>query len=67
MSTVPAAPPGEVAVHEVAEEQLTALAAMPPKLAAVPSTKPEPVMVTTVPPTSGPPPELTALIVGTTS
>jgi hypothetical protein len=41
-------------VQEVAEEQAAAVA-VAPKLATVPSTKPVPVMVTTVPPPSGPP------------
>jgi hypothetical protein len=55
MSTVPASFAGEVAVHEVVDEQLTLVPAVPPKLAVVPpTTKPVPVMVTPVPPTSGP-------------
>ena len=40
MSTVPAEPPGEVTTQLVAEEQLTAVAGVPPKLAVVPRTKP---------------------------
>jgi hypothetical protein len=54
-STVPAASAGEVTVQLVVDEQLTAVAAVPPKLAAVvPTAKLVPVTVTTVPPASGP-------------
>ena len=54
-STVPATSAGEVAVHKVVEVHETAVPAVPPKLAVVePTTKLVPVMVTTVPPTSGP-------------
>ena len=55
MSTVPDDSEGEVAVHKVGDEQLTAVAVVAPNLAVVlPMTKPAPVMVTTVPPPSGP-------------
>ena len=54
-STVPASSDGEVAAHKVVDEQLTLVPAVPPKLAEVPlTTKPVPVMVTTVPPPRGP-------------
>jgi hypothetical protein len=56
MSTAPAVPDGDVATHVVTEEQLTEVAAAAPKLTEVaPGTKPVPVMVTAVPPVSGPP------------
>jgi hypothetical protein len=55
MSTIPAASDGEVAVHEVVDAQVTAVAAVVPKLAVLaPTTKPVPVIVTAVPPRSGP-------------
>ena len=54
-STVPATPAGEVAVQVVVVEQLTEVSAVSPKAAVVePTTKPVPVMVTTVPPGTGP-------------
>jgi hypothetical protein len=63
-STVPAPALGEVAVHNVSELQATKTAALGPKLAAVPSTNPVPVIVTTVPPPSGPPFGLMEVIAG---
>ena len=67
-STFPAASAGEVAVHKTAEEQLTAVPAVSPKLAVVaPVTKPVPVMDTAVPAVSGPADGLMALTVGTAS
>ena len=55
MSTTPADSPGEVAVHEVDDEQLTEVPDEVPNLAVLePTTKPVPVMVTTVPPAIGP-------------
>ena len=64
-STVPAEPAGEVALHWVTVEHVTAVAAEAPKNAdPAPTTKPVPVMVTTVPPTSGPAPGLTPEMVG---
>jgi len=55
MSTVPATSDGEVAVQELVDVQVTAVPAVRPNLAVVePTTKPVPVIVTTVPPTSGP-------------
>jgi hypothetical protein len=54
-STTPADSPGEVAVHEVDDEQLTEVPDEVPNLAVLePTTKPVPVMVTTVPPAIGP-------------
>jgi hypothetical protein len=53
---VPAVPTGEAALHDVVV-QVTLEAAFGPKLTevvAVPATNPVPVMVTTVPPVSGP-------------
>ena len=53
-STVPV-PAGEVAAHEVDDEQLTPVAAVPPKATVVdPGTKLVPVMVIGVPPPTGP-------------
>ena len=57
-STTPADSPGEVAVHEVDDEQLTEVPALAPKATVVdPRTKPVPEMVTTsvpaVPPAAG--------------
>jgi len=67
MSIVPAACEGEVMVQLVAV-QATLVAELGPKLAVVePVTKPVPVTVTTVPPTSGPALELTAVIAGVVS
>ena len=68
MSTVPTASCGEVTEHKRADEQLTDVPAVPPKLALVlPVMKPVPVTVTTVPPTSGPTLGLMAVTVGATS
>ncbi|MGC9960587.1 MAG: hypothetical protein ABSE47_01645 [Acidimicrobiales bacterium] len=54
-STMPAGSAGEVATQLVVEAQLTAVPAPEPKLTVLePATKPVPVIVTTVPPTSGP-------------
>ena len=64
-STVPTGPDGEVAEHRVTVEQVTAVAAVDPKeIVPTPTTKPVPVMVTTVPPTSGPAAGATADTVG---
>ena len=55
VSTTPAGSAGAVAEQVVAELQLTAVPAVPPKATVVaPVTKPEPVMVTVVPPVAGP-------------
>ena len=48
--TAPAACAGAVAVIEVAFTTFTPVAAVPPKLTAVPVRKPVPVIVTAVPP-----------------
>jgi len=54
-STAPPDPAGEVATHVVVVEQLTEVPGTPPKEAVVdPTTNPDPVMVTTVPPVTGP-------------
>jgi hypothetical protein len=54
-STVLADSAGEVATHVVADEQLTDAAAVDPNITlAAPVAKPEPVMVTTVPPPTTP-------------
>ena len=50
----PAAPAGDVAVMEVAELTVKLVAATPPKLTAVAPVKLVPVMVTLVPPATGP-------------
>ena len=52
-STVPL-PAGELAVIEVAELTVTEPAAVPPKLTVSPEAKPVPVIVTLVPPATGP-------------
>ena len=52
-STVPV-PAGEVAVIEVAEFTVKPVAGVAPKLTAVAPVKPVPVMVTEVPPATGP-------------
>ena len=63
--TVPE-PGGEVAEHEVSKVQLTVVPADPPKSTVVwPSTNPVPVIVTAVPPASGPLSGVTAVTVGT--
>jgi hypothetical protein len=66
MSTVPADSAGERAVQDVLETQ-AAKVDVDPKLAAVPSTKPVPVMLTSVPPPRGPAAGVTALTLGTRS
>jgi hypothetical protein len=68
-STVPAVSEGELAAQLVFV-QLTAVAALEPKLTVVetePETKPVPVTVTTVPPKSGPADGLMEVTVGITS
>jgi hypothetical protein len=68
MSIVPAAPLGEVTEQLVLEEQLTAVAGLEPNLALVlPTTKPVPAMLTTVPPVSGPTLGLMDVTLGATS
>src|SRR5262249_17755362 len=65
ISTVPADPAGEVAVIDVAEATVTLVAGLDPNATVVaPATNPVPVIVTTVPPFSGPPPVLRAVTVG---
>ena len=54
MSTVPADSAGEVAVINVAEFTVTAVAATEPNITVAPVAKPVPVMVTDVPPVVGP-------------
>ena len=61
--TVPE-PAGLVAVIEVDEVTLTAVAGLAPKVTVEPVVKPVPVMVTTVLPAAGPVDGLTALTVG---
>jgi hypothetical protein len=63
-STVPV-PAGEVAVIEVSELTVKLAAEATPKRTAVAPVKPVPVMVTVVPPASGPAIGVTALTVGT--
>jgi hypothetical protein len=53
-STLPALRAGAVAVIDVALETATAVAAVVPNDTVAPATKPAPVIVTTVPPVSGP-------------
>jgi hypothetical protein len=53
-STAPAAWAGVVAVIEVEFTKVTPVAAVPPKVTVAPLTKFVPVMVTAVPPMSGP-------------
>jgi hypothetical protein len=57
-SAGPAAPAGDTAVHDVSVQE-TPVAAVPPK-ATVPPDRCRPVMVTVVPPASGPVSGLTA-------
>jgi hypothetical protein len=64
-STVPASPAGEVALILVALTTVNEVAAVDPKLTAVAPVNPLPVMVTTVPPASGPALGRTAVTVGT--
>ncbi len=53
-STAPTAWAGVVAVIEVEFTKVTPVAAVPPKVTVAPLTKSVPVMVTDVPPVSGP-------------
>jgi hypothetical protein len=64
MSTVPAVPDGAVAVTEVAETTAKLEAAVEPKVTAVVLERPVPVMVTLVPPATGPTDGLTPVTVG---
>ena len=67
-SAAPAVPAGEVTLHEVADLQITLVPALAPNLTVVePTTKPPPVMVTTVPPASGPVLGMRPVTVGTLS
>ena len=66
-STVPAESGGELALHELVDEQMTVPVARPKLTAVAPATKPLPVMLTAVPPTRGPALGLTAVTVGATS
>ncbi len=63
-STVPAAPAGDVAVTEVGETTEYVVAPVAPKSTALAALKPVPVMVTEVPPATGPAIGLTAVTVG---
>ena len=63
-STVPE-PGGEVAEHEVSEVQLAVVPLVPKVAVAPPMTNPVPVIVTAVPPASGPLSGVTAVTVGT--
>lgn len=67
ISTVAAASAGEVALIEVDEVTDTAVPTPVPKLTVEPEVNPVPVMVTVVPPATGPAVGLTALTVGTAS
>jgi hypothetical protein len=65
ISTTPPDPPGLVAVHVVADEQLTEVPGTVPKSTMVPLVEnPVPVMVTTVPPEGGPDAGSMAVITG---
>ena len=64
ISTVPAACAGDVAVIWVSEFIVKLVAAVAPKLTAVTSVKPEPVIVTDVPPVAAPAVGLTEVITG---
>ena len=66
MSTVPL-PAGDVAVMDVAETAVNAVAAFVPNFTAVAPVKPVPVIVTVVPPASGPPVGLTLVMAGAVS
>jgi hypothetical protein len=57
-------PGGEVAVHDVVETQLADVPAVPKVAVVAPVANPAPVIVTTVPPVSGPLSGLTAATVG---
>ena len=61
----PALPDGVVAVIEVALTTVTPVAAVPPRVTAVASVKPVPVMVTDCPPAHGPDVGLTDVTAGT--
>jgi hypothetical protein len=63
-STAPAAPAGVVAVSDVSEPTVNDAAGVAPKLTAVAPVKADPVIVTVVPPASGPAAGLTLLTVG---
>jgi hypothetical protein len=63
-STVPADPAGDVAVIVLAEFTVNEVAGAEPKVTAEAPVKPEPVMVTRVPPASGPTTGRTAVTVG---
>ena len=68
MSRVPGGWAGEVAVIDVVELTVMLVAGPVPKATVVaPGTNPVPVMVTTVPPASGPPLGLVAMTIGTGS
>src|SRR5271166_1057540 len=66
-STVPADAAGELAVISVDETTETELAGMAPNWTVAPATKPVPVMVTEVPPATGPAFGLTAVTIGAPS
>jgi len=66
-STTPAAPAGEVAVIWVGELTVTAVPAPAPNATVEPVMNPVPVIVTTVPPASGPDVGLIAVTVGVTA
>lgn len=66
-STVRAVCAGEVAVHELEEPQLTAADGVDPKSTVCPIWNPVPVIVTVVPPVTGPAVGLTAVTVGGTT
>jgi hypothetical protein len=64
-TTVPAAPPGEVATQLVLDEQDATVPGLAPKLTEVaPGTNPDPVIVTVVAPATGPATGVTAVTVG---
>ena len=63
--TVPADSAGDVAIIEVAELTVTAVAVTVPNITVAPEAKPVPVMVTEVPPVVGPDVGLMLVTVGT--
>lgn len=63
-STVPAIPAGVTTIMDVSETTVKAIAGFPPKNTAVASVKFEPVMVTVLPPESGPMSGLTDVMAG---
>ena len=63
-STIPAVPAGETAVIDVEEFTTTPVAALAPNLTVELLVNPVPVMVTEVPPTSGPAAGFIAVTVG---